>query len=505
MNTPDVQSHHTPPTSKLPALESDFFLSITIVAFLTVSLAWGFWTNAIISLGLNATIILLSWCHTLALLTPSRNPFARSNLLWSVPLTLTALSYGLYDNYFIKLCNLLVIPLMTGVLFLSSRMQPKVGGSWSMATLFSLLLPPSVSMFLIPKSALLYGEWLGRIVPRSNPILKRVALGLFFFSLFATVAIVPLLGTAEPIFAQYLNTFFIRILKLLKLDILIAKTFIFCALALGMTCFALAIKKEPPRLSGATKSKDQIVGGILLCGIFLLYSLFLGIQIQRLFVGLLPVDFGETERLVKTGFWQLMILSTINISLVVTYRLTAGTLVLNLLRLFVFASLLLLGSAAYRMGLYVTYYGFSHEKFFATYSVLYCAVLLVFLVITTFTKPRDTIKFGTRLFVIMYSLVSVLPVETFILRSNIALSHIPASRIDLADLHMLSPDVLSLVEQYVAGGELPGSVVAPLVAKRGKQDDWTGWIMARRAEIAKKEWYEMSLGNLIYVLQSPAR
>jgi len=161
----------------------------------------------------------------------------------------------------------------------------------------------------------------------------------------------------------------------------------------------------------------------------------------------------------------------------------------------------LLASAGYRMGLYVTYYGFSYEKFFASYTVIYCAILFIWLIIKLFAKQRANIlKFLIVLFLWMYSIVAIFPVEQFILRANIALSNIKESRIRLFEMTMLSPDVLSTVKKYQQQGLLKEKTGYLSREKENKQDedfDWQPWIERQEKIISDKIWYEKNLINIV--------
>ena len=174
----------------------------------------------------------------------------------------------------------------------------------------------------------------------------------------------------------------------------------------------------------------------------------------------------------------------------------------RILTVFTIASLFLLISAGYRMGLYVTYYGFSYEKFFASYTVIYCAILFIWLIIQLFIKQRANIlKFLIFLFLWMYAAVSVLPVEQFMLRTNVALAGLKESRIRLFELTMLSPDVLSLVKKYQQQGllkENAGYLSREKENKSSEEFDWNPWIKRQEKIISDKVSYEKNLVNIIY-------
>ncbi len=60
---------------------------------------------------------------------------------------------------------------------------------------------------------------------------------------------------------------------------------------------------------------DSLVAGIIPKAVLLVYLAFLSLQLDYIIVKRLPIEFSDTERLVKSGFWQLFILSIINIGL----------------------------------------------------------------------------------------------------------------------------------------------------------------------------------------------
>jgi hypothetical protein len=105
--------------------------------------------------------------------------------------------------------------------------------------------------------------------------------------------------------------------------------------------------------------------------------MFIGVQLENLFTSNLPTAVEEVASLVKNGFWQLFIISIFNILFFFIYYKRTNSLIQKILIAFILASVVLLISAGNKMFLYVYDYGFSYEKFFASYTVLYFGVLFV--------------------------------------------------------------------------------------------------------------------------------
>lgn len=504
MHPQDVTSQPTLARADRIKLFWSLGLALFWVAFL-----WGFFTRGLYAFGLNAMVYLAGFLGLCFWTMRHEGVRLKKNLAWIMPVCLIALSYGLYDDPFLKAVSLLALP-ATFILFYNDAFLAEHGRvRWS-AKVVETLVWRSLSIVTHVRKAGQLIERLAMRVKKEPTTLKRVLIGAALFLLIAVAVIIPLLSSADPQFGAYvgfLNEWLMRLFS----ATLFGKILMFFLLTIGLVAGLLAWARPfpAPAAEAETKHVDPIVAGIVLGGILALYALFLWVQLGHLWVGKLPVEFSETERLVKDGFWQLLCLTVLNILFTfATYRKTVPA-VQRLLSAFAVASLLLLASAAYRMTLYVTFYGFSYEKFFASYTVAFCAILLGWLVIRLRMRARaDVVRFPAMLFLWMYALLTVTPVEQIILRSNVALSHRAGSQIRLFELTMLSPDVLTLVQTYQGAGALEEK--NPFYSREqnsatGNPDDaygrpdfnWGPWIRDRKAKLQAKAWYELNVMNLL--------
>jgi hypothetical protein len=189
--------------------------------------------------------------------------------------------------------------------------------------------------------------------------------------------------------------------------------------------------------------------GIILTGILALYILFILVQIKTLFTNALPIDFAQTENLVKTGFWQLFALTVLNIFFFAGIYKKSTKIIQGILAVFTFSSLLLIISAAQRVYLYVTDYGLSYEKFFAFYTVVYCGIVFVWFLLLFIGRDRDINIIRKLVFMAlwMYAITTVMPLDSIIFSTNLRLTQQPKSRVNINDLTMLGFDTLPLVEE----------------------------------------------------------
>lgn len=478
-------------------------LSLSAVsALFWVIFLWNFWSKGVYALGLNATIfwLLLSGLFISVLYRSGR--YSRYDLYWMIPLALIMLSYALYDNPFLKSVSLLVLPLALGVFYNQAFLAGKEEKLWNFS--FTLKMIARLLSFLgeIGQTAKLCVSLAMPADKTKKYVIFRSIIGSLLFLIIAFTVFIPLLSSADTVFAAQMRGIYDLFLEIISLSFVYKLlVFIFLSLLFFSVLAAWSKTFNYQEEEKVGQNIDPIVSGIVLGGILGLYLLFLGVQISHLWIGALPFDFKETENLVKSGFWQLFFLTVLNILIYFfTYKKTAP-LVQRILTAFTAASLFLLVSAGYRLGLYVTYYGFSYEKFFASYTVIYCAILFIWLISRLFIAKRSNIfKFLLVLFLWMYALLSVFPVEQLILRANVALSGLEGSRIRLFELTMLSPDALASVKEYQKNGLLKERT-SYLSRGNGEladnEPDWGPWIKRQETKISNKLWHEKTLSNLI--------
>lgn len=489
------------------------FYKITVclgLAFFWIIFLWGFWNKGVYALGFNALVFLSLVILFFLQLLAKNGKYKKSDWSWLIPIIFLVISFFLYDNPFFKLTALFVLPWLLAIFYNYATLNNKTVKYWNFIFIKKILGRVfSFFPFLIKS----FEHYVNLIIPKNNSYknkLIKIIVGLFLLFIIAFTVVIPLLSSADPVFAEKMQAVMQWFNNLISRTVLL-KIIVFIILSVGLLSLALAWNREldytEPEQPPA--KVDSIISGIVLGGILLLYLLFLWIQFKRLWVGSLPFEFKETESLVKSGFWQLLTLSFINITIYFFTYKKIVPLIHKILTVFTVTSLLLLGSAGYRMALYVIYYGFSYEKFYATYTVLFCAILFVWLISRLFiSRKSNIVKFLLFLFLWMYAVISIFPVEQFIVRENTALVKLKNSQIRLYEMSMLSPDVLSLIKKYQASGllnERDGVIYRENInnqsANSGPQPekfDWAPWIKEQQDLIAKKLWYELNLSNILY-------
>jgi hypothetical protein len=451
-----------------------------LLALFWVTTIWGIFSQGEDALGWNVTVY---WLGVIALYAYSSGTkrWGKHELIWLLPLLLAAVSYSLYENPYIKGVNLLVMPLLFSTYWIITSTTHHQKVFWNFAWV-KRLAERIVGFFNeIERALSMTAHALMPGGKDKGELAKRIALGLCIFAIVACVVFIPLLSGADSAFAKMMHDAYDAVVKIIAIET-IMKVVVFVIITLLILAGNLHWAKEEEFSSHTeTKHMDPVVSGIVLGGIFLLYILFLFTQVQSLWVQELPKEFLATEEIVKSGFWQLFILSGINVLLYLLYYRRTSKIVQHILTAFMFASLLLLLSGAKRMGMYVLTYGFSYEKFFAAYTVIFAIGLFIRLIVALLQKGRaDIARYVMVTFVWMYAVVTVLPVEQLIFRANRALSTQPGSRVDMDEMWMMSGDVFSLVKELSK-----------------KEAGWEPWLNEQTISSDDKAFYELTITDLL--------
>lgn len=455
------------------------------MALYLVIFLWGFWTKGINAIGINLTVF---WTLAIIFYTTYTKKqlgisiLSKRNLFWTLPFIAMTLSFGIYENPWLKFITMAIMPFYFAFFVNYSLLEERASHVWNSVLISNIIERWVEILNNIGKATQEFGTIFFLKSGPSRKIFVKVLLGLGIFAVASILLFIPLLSTADPAFAALVRDAHFWFANLFRADLFGKFIFWFVSSILFIATFFSWIKKFNFAKETKESSMDSIISGVVLGGILMLYILFIGTQLRYLWVDTLPTDFKSTESLVKNGFWQLFFLSAINVFLYFLYYRRTHKHVQKILVAFTFASFLLLISAAQRMLLYVTLYGFSYEKFFAAYTVVYAIILFIALFAFLYKKKKqDIFKFMVITFMWMFSLATILPVEQIIFRSNLALLEMPGSRIRMYELRMLSADVYDLAIDEI----------------EKNPSRWAMWKEDKAIKLNEKSWYEMTLSGSI--------
>ena len=230
--------------------------------------------------------------------------------------------------------------------------------------------------------------------------------------------IVPLLGSADLVFAHYLDSLFLHfdLEAIFVHGTLIAVVAIFFYSFLWNTGFGEA----KTLLNPVTVRLDSLVCSIVLGIVLSVYLLFCSVQFTYLFARAgLPINRTYSEY-AREGFWQLIVIVAINLLIFgLLLQYAAHTKVLAaMLGTLLGETLIMLASSLIRLRLYITTYGMTWLRLLSAWFILYLAVVLV-LCGVRMAKPRLPL-IGVCALVLLgwYTALGYLNPEGFIKRYN---------------------------------------------------------------------------------------
>lgn len=470
-------------------------ITVISISALAVITHWNIWSTGTYALGFNTTLLWLSIGYLVWGNDPHLN-FKR-DWQWGIPLVLIILSFSLFENPWLKLISCFLLPISAAVFYAYSQIPERGKYYWNLNFLNALFNRVKLPLQFIKSAWTTLTSIAKSVFGESGSRLgQRVGKGLLVFLPIAALVLI-LLGSADQAFSN--------ILERLSQNILINFNWVFflkalCILLLAIGLMSGLLAWQEPVAHNCIKSTDltnkknidSVVAGIVMIGVTVIYGLFLLLQLEHLIVDTLPIDFTQAEQIVKSGFWQLFFLSILNVALFFTVYKNTTIIAQIILRVFIIASGFLLLSAAWRMGLYVYYYGLSYEKFFASYTTLFALFIFVYLVNASFIEHRKNIfRFIAFCSLWSYGIATTLPIEKIILNTNIALTEHADTRVKFGYLQALSADVLKDIQ------ELKKEPFSNTKYMASDQLAWNIWLIKQSETNCKREWYEQNISLIL--------
>jgi len=464
-----------------------------VLAIFWVLTHWEFFDVYIYVLGWNASFF---WVVLIGgLVTRSEDITYKKHWVFLVPLLLISLSFGLYENPWVKVICFVFLPAITSVFF-AQAVNPETLKHPGLYQVFYFIKRFINPILFLPNS--LQSQTNSMIIGNKKELKKtatQIGLGIIALLILAGFVVIPLLSYSDPAFEALLKPIMKWIFSLLDETIFVKLlTIVIMTITLGAILFTWSRTDKSQKTAPEKKQIGSIIPGIVLSGIFILYLLFLWVQLERLFMNQLPFDFAETVHMVKSGFWQLFFLSGLNVILCIIFYRKTSTPAQRILQFFIAASGFLLLSAAWRMGLYVWFYGLSYEKFFASYTVLFALGVFAYLLWMTLKNKEENI-FKILLFSVLwaFSIMTVLPIEQIIYQTNMYLHTHTNSRLDIWDLQMLSVDVYASANKDRDVFREHQRTNLDTMYESG----WSNWDL-----VTRRKWYQTNLSFVINKLMS---
>ncbi len=451
-------------------------LSIVValcIGFFVVVFLWWFWQKWTYALWINMSILGILVGYLFLHDKKDVTLFIKENIYWIIPIGILIISFSLYENPVLKSINIFLLPLLIVFFFNYKSIKVEWPDTWNWTFLYKII-----------SRKVLMEKWQEVIVKNINhnkqswEVIKKVAMGISLL-IIINIFILSLLSSADSNFWKIVShlTNIFNVQSIIKI-----------AIAMFLFVFFVSLKvswnqKHIVKNKVTQTRRDDIIGGIIIWGTLFTYLVFILVQIDSIFINSVPTQIEQVVSLAKNGFWQLFVVSIINILFFFVYFQKTKKSIQRILCAFIFASIIILLSAWHRMFTYVYYYWLSYEKFFASYTVLYFGVLFIIMLYFICSKKNiDILKITILTALSMYSFLNLFPTEKFIFHINTSISLREDTHIQKYQSHILSIDILSSVKK-LRWSDLYHT------------QWWESWIERKSQQSIEKKWYEKNLKN----------
>lgn len=345
------------------------------VLFAELGFVW-FW-----GWGLLVPVLVAVWYGVLFWYCGMEGFASRPSLLLFGAVFLLALSYAVFANPWFRMWNGVALPLLVGLQMFQ----------WTGAGRYEWYLP----RMLTQRLGLLFGglfthvgAFFQALTSFKGHAQKRVVyvlmgLGVTIPLLFL---VIPLLGTADALFLHLTA----GMVEWVSRNLFGWAGRLMLGLFFALLLFSLLYSVRRPEAKkekavSTARTVDAVLPITVLLAMDVLYLVFVGVQFAALFGGepyltAAGISYADYAR---SGFFQLVFVAGLNLTLgllAVQFCVREGSgwrLVRVLATLLVGASVIMLGSAAYRMTIYVMEYGLSFKRFLTYWGMVMLAIFFI--------------------------------------------------------------------------------------------------------------------------------
>lgn len=418
---------------------TDIFLGAIIFAIWSVILFYG---KAIgLSMLLYIVPITLFILH---IIEKRNNDINKNAKLLLIPIVLLSSTYFLYNNLFFNGLNVLIIPTLIVLMILGLFKEKFEINLNIFAKIFKVFFKPFDNIGeALKKSRKIFNQKENTNIDlekRKN--VKRVIKALII-TMPVVFVIVCLLSSADQIFGNVFGNIIDNIFELIRgiqfstvTEITILIIFAFFYL-LGFFYY-ISSKYEIDNKEKIDKKKDSFTIKMILGALNVIYLIFCYIQIKSLFMRQTNLNYAEYAR---QGFFQLMIVSLINLYTILLAKKremqdeTKNKYIKIMSLAMVVFTFIILISAAYRMYLYESAYGYTFLRLLV-YCILFTeAVMLIPTILYILDKKINLPIVYFSIVISVYICMNFANFENIIAKRNVD-RYLQTGKIDLLYLEM---------------------------------------------------------------------
>lgn len=448
---------------------------------------------------LGITLLAAAWYAVYFWYAGAKQVFAtRAGLLLFCAAALTALTFSLFSNPWLRAWNLLALPLLI-------ILQVWEG---SAATRAPCTVPAMAAERIVLAFGGLFGSAAAAGQAAASLKIRCGKRGLWILAgtLTASVLIailLPLLSSADAFF-QYVTSGASAWLALHVPGWVLRIVLGLCAVPFLFSLFYTLRRPRPRTVQGGYTPRgltvDPIAPMIVLAALSMFYLFFLAVQFTALFGGeryLADAGISYAEY-ARSGFFQMVFAAVLNLSILLLCLWLCpaqgwgGRLVRILASLLVGLSAVLLVSAVWRMTLYVLAYGLSFKRLLTYWGMAVLAVLFAAALLAVWRTGFSFFRVLLVVVIVGWIALNFMNPDFTVAQYNVSLSlRSPLTQVDVDYMaRQLSYDALPALEQ-LADARPEHSGCRRMIATRRSQartdaERWESWSLS--AQLAALNW-----------------
>ena len=337
----------------------------------------------------------------------------KMGLLILIPILILSSTYFVYSNVFNSI-NILVIPFLYLLLYVVTLDKLKSFIDVFTETIKLIFKPLDYISSFCKESKNDFPD--EKLSPNTKKVLKSLLIVIP-----VVIVVLLLLISADQIFSNLFSNFSKIFGNITFSNILVRIiNFVILFFYLGGTLYFISKKyKDESKDIKEVKKKDPLTINILLTTLNVIYIVFDIIQINSLLLHRVSSGFNYADY-ARSGFFQLMIISVINIVIILLSKKSEEktyTKVMSLIT--VLLTLIIIISSFYRMFLYEQAYGYTVLRL-GVYVILITEVILFIpTIIFIFKKNFNILRYYLIIVLTVYSLINCFSIDRIIAENNI--------------------------------------------------------------------------------------
>lgn len=404
------------------------------------------------SLGVSVILFTVPFLvFTLYILISNNKIKNRYGLLFIIPIVLLSLTYLFFNNWFFNLINIPIIVILFILMYIYT-MKPTYNIGNIISDIFTLIFEPLNGIDDV--CDIISGK-IKDVCKLSDKTIKVIKSLIIILPI--TIVVLILLSSADMIFEQFFSSFF-SLFKNIPLDGIVNRTIsriiiiiiMFLYLSLSTYFIINNFSHIVYENQDIKESKDNYTIKLLLTILNIIYIIFDIIQIKSLILHQVSMDISYAEY-ARQGFFQLMFVSVINISIILFSKLyenkenKANNRYVNIMSLImIILTFIIIVSSFLRMNMYESEYGYTLLRLLVYVALITESIALIPTCIYIFNSKFKITKYYMIIVIIAYIILNYSNVDYIIAYRNIN-RYYDTNKIDIDYLENYDTDNISLL------------------------------------------------------------